>query len=104
MATEYFSKALQACRQYEDACNLCLKLLGSSDDKKISATIAELAKTKKCDSKSEVGNKETKGNPEANVLPDQRNLTYFDPPFYPQMPFAQGYQGPSFPPFMQSTD
>ena len=42
---DFFSKALQACRQFEnhdDISNLCLKLFGSSEDKKISATIAEL--------------------------------------------------------------
>lgn len=35
--TAYFTKALQTCRQYEDnvdMCSLCLKLLGSSEDKK----------------------------------------------------------------------
>ena len=34
---DFFSKALQACRQFEnhdDISNLCLKLLGSSEDKK----------------------------------------------------------------------
>ncbi|CAC5426858.1 unnamed protein product [Mytilus coruscus] len=48
--TDFFCKALQACRQYEtnpDICSLCLKLLGSNDDKKISAAIAEWVKTKK---------------------------------------------------------
>ena len=41
---DYFNKALSACRQYEDhsdVCNLCLKLLGSSEDKQISSVVAD---------------------------------------------------------------
>lgn len=101
--TEYFSKALQTCRQFEDnpdVCNLCLKLLGSSEDKTISATIAEWAKCKKYDSKFEVGSKEAKGYPQQNVLPEQRSVPFYYPPFYPPIPFGQGYQGPGFPSFM----
>ncbi|CAG2255726.1 unnamed protein product [Mytilus edulis] len=54
--TEYYSKVLQACRHYEDnpdVCNLCLRLLGSSEDRKISSAIAEWSKNKKYDSKAE---------------------------------------------------
>ena len=41
-------KALAACRQHEehpDVCGLCLKLLGSSDDRKIASSVSEWAKT-----------------------------------------------------------
>lgn len=46
---EFFNKALQACRRFEeseDVCGLCLKLIGSSEDRKISTAIAEWVKGK----------------------------------------------------------
>ncbi|KAJ8309737.1 hypothetical protein KUTeg_011602 [Tegillarca granosa] len=44
--SEHYTKALQTCRQYEDhddLCSLCLKLVGSSEDKKISSIIVDWA-------------------------------------------------------------
>lgn len=53
---EFFNKALQACRRFEeseDVCGLCLKLIGSSEDRKISTAIAEWVKGKKYDKENE---------------------------------------------------
>lgn len=101
--TEYFSKALQACRQFEDnpdVCNLCLKLLGSSEDKKISATIAEWAKNKKYDSKVVEKEKEPKVSQNVNIIPDQQNMPFLYPPYPSPMSFGSAYPGAVFPPFM----
>ena len=49
---EFVNKALQACRHYEvneDVCGLCLKLIGSSENRKISTAIAEWLKGEKYD-------------------------------------------------------
>ena len=77
---DYFNKALSACRQYEDhpdVCNLCLKLLGSSEDKKISSVVADWVKAGKGDtSKKE---KEEEGS----KMPSNQ----FPPAFYPYPPF-----------------
>ena len=53
---DFFSKALQARRRFEDSedvCGLCLKLKGSSEDRKISSAIAEWVKGKKYDKESD---------------------------------------------------
>ena len=45
---DFFKKSLIACRQHEehpDLCGLCLKLLGSSDDRKIASSVAEWMKS-----------------------------------------------------------
>ena len=47
----FYSKALRACREINsihDLCSLCLKLFGSSDDKKISAALTDYTQREKC--------------------------------------------------------
>ena len=107
--SEYYSRALQACRQYEDhpdICTLCLKLLGSSEDRKISNTIADWVKSKKYDVKPEV----KEGN-EKTVASYQQFGSHFPFPPYPMFlssphafhnmgfPTPTTMQGMGFPPF-----
>ncbi|CAG2207256.1 unnamed protein product [Mytilus edulis] len=100
--TEYYSKVLQACRHYEDnpdVCNLCLRLLGSSEDRKISSAIAEWSKNKKYDSKAEK-EKEPSVGQSVNLLQDQQQIPYFYPPYPAPMPMGHNYPGQMLPPLM----
>ncbi|VDI00400.1 Hypothetical predicted protein [Mytilus galloprovincialis] len=100
--TEYYSKVLQACRHYEDnpdVCNLCLRLLGSSEDRKISSAIAEWSKNKKYDSKAEK-EKEPSVGQSVNLLQDQQQIPYFYPPYPAPMPMGHNYPGQVLPPLM----
>ena len=99
---------MQACRQYEnhdDICTLCLKLLGSSEDKKFSATIADWVKTKRYENKVDIKVQDKSVNP-ASVqnLPGQPSLPYPCPQYpYPfPMNFNPGFpfNGTFAPPFM----
>ncbi|CAG2234151.1 unnamed protein product [Mytilus edulis] len=75
---DFFSKALQACRQFEnhdDISNLCLKLLGSSEDKKISATIAEWQRNARKNEKTDekVDSKGCNQMPIQKYIPSAKN-------------------------------
>ncbi|KAJ8302605.1 hypothetical protein KUTeg_019001, partial [Tegillarca granosa] len=51
--SDFFSKALLACRRYDDegdVCGLCMKLIGSAEDKKVASAVNEWAKWKKYNS------------------------------------------------------
>ncbi|CAG2212994.1 unnamed protein product [Mytilus edulis] len=100
--TEYYSKVLQACRHYEDnpdVCNLCLRLLGSTEDRKVSSAIAEWSKNKKYDSKAEK-EKEPSVGQSVNLLQDQQQIPYFYPPYPAPMPMGHNYPGQMLPPLM----
>ncbi|CAC5414081.1 unnamed protein product [Mytilus coruscus] len=100
--TEYYSKVLQACRHYEDnpdVCNVCLRLLGSSEDRKISSSIAEWSKNKKYDSKAEK-EKEPSVGQSVNLLQNQQHMPYFYPLYPAPMPMGHNYPGQVLPPFM----
>ena len=100
--TEYYSKVLQACRHYEDnpdVCILCLRLLGSNEDRKISSAIAEWSKNKKYDSKAEK-EKEPRVGQSVNLLQDQQQIPYFYPPYPAPMPMGHNYPGQVLPPLM----
>lgn len=107
---EFYSKALQACRQFEghdDICNLCLKLVGSSEDKKMSATIADWQKTTKRNDNVNKAGDQSDGRPchhnTMNDMPSQSTYPYPSYPFQHPMNFGQGYpplNGPLAPPFM----
>ena len=94
--TDFFSKALQACRQYEnipDLCNLCLKLFGSSEDKKISSAIAEWVKTNKHESKLSSEKEDQSRSVTINTVQQQPNVPVSYPPFQFPAPYPIGYPG-----------
>lgn len=88
---DFFKKSLIACRQYEehpDLCALCLKLLGSSDDRKIASSVAEWMKS--CSKKDSMKERDCREEKEKSVN------------FVPYSPLApQGYPlySPPFLPF-----
>ncbi|XP_069114013.1 uncharacterized protein [Argopecten irradians] len=74
---DFYAKALSACRQFEahpDICGLCMKLLGSNEDRKISATVADWVKC------SEVMSEREKSENAVGKVP-----TPISPMFYPHM-------------------
>ncbi|XP_071150189.1 uncharacterized protein [Mytilus edulis] len=115
---DFYSKALQACRQFEnhdDISNLCLKLLGSSEDKNITANIAEWQKNARKNEKTDE-KVESKG---CNQMPIQSvsgpSAFPYPCPAFPYNPFPVGYgnpvgcgngfpvNGPDVPPFSDSS-
>ncbi|KAJ8300066.1 hypothetical protein KUTeg_021585 [Tegillarca granosa] len=95
--TAYFTKAQQTCRQYEDnvdKCSLCLKLLGSSEDKKISSIVADWAKAKKYEN-----NKNDQGLQKENKTAQPVNqFTCMSGFPYPLFPFNFPFISPYIPP------
>ena len=98
----YYSKALSACRQYEehpDVCNLCLKLLGSNEDKKISSTIADWVKSGKPEA-SKKDKEDEASKAQVNHMPP---AYYPYPHFFPHgmnmMPQGGPMMGAMMPPF-----
>ena len=99
---EFYQKALTACRQHEehpDLCGLCLKLIGSSDDKKIANSVAEWVKA--CRKSDNVTVKENKEEPPKSPSSSYGYIPHgypapYPPPFYP-------YGSPVLPPFGPST-
>lgn len=81
--TDFYNKALQACKQFEthdDICGLCLKLLGSSEDKKISATIADWQKSCKRENREDLKPDGKVCNPGVGVF-GQQYFPYPCPPY-----------------------
>lgn len=92
---DYFSKSLQTCRQFEnhpDMCTLCLKLIGSSEDKKITNTVADWVKSKKYETKTEEKKDESVAIPKAATCNPFQSLAGYYP--YPQFPAPCMPMGP----------
>ena len=98
-----FSKSLSICKKYEendDFCGLVLKLFGSSEDKKISSTIADWVKAKMYE--SDKGKEKIKENiaplpHQPYALPNGMGFPQpFQYPFGYPPPMNMMYPGPHF--------
>ena len=95
---DYYARALQTCRKFEnnpDICSLCLKLLGSCEDKKVSSAVADWVKSRKYD-----GSKENVAQGSDKVVPQQFNFSQPYPCFPYGMP-VPGQVGPTQLPLQQ---
>ncbi|KAJ8300402.1 LOW QUALITY PROTEIN: hypothetical protein KUTeg_021921 [Tegillarca granosa] len=97
--TEFYSKTLQACRRFDDdsdLCGLCMKLIGSAEDRKVASAVSEWAKGKKYESKTSPAKTEETGveRPDLHTRSFNQGIPFNVPTFPMFSPYQQfGFPG-----------